>query len=312
MILEKYWELLRKMYRYYEAEKYTEIIDYFKTTDIEFPYGKAALYYSWICAATKLGQFEEAIQILKQIIDEGGWYSEYILTQSPSLEPLQNLTEFKVQLQRSKEISVQALKEDHNVTVIPEEHKPPYPLLLALHADSGVIEEEIEFWKPMTDKGYILGMPRSTNVYWSGKDCAYWPDHETAAKQIKSYLKKIKDKNSINLDQIIVGGLSSGAALAIWLALSKTIPVRKFVAVSPGGQWMNEIEKYQPLIDDLSPHELSGIIIQGKEDKVVSQENIRNLVKMLTNAGISCELYEPPNVGHWYSSDFTNRLSSFL
>ncbi|MHA2282775.1 MAG: alpha/beta hydrolase [Promethearchaeota archaeon] len=155
-------------------------------------------------------------------------------------------------------------------------------------------------------------MPRSTNVYWSGKDSAYWPDHETAGKQIKSYIQEIKEKNSINLDQIIVGGLSSGAALAIWLALSKTIPVRKFVAVSPGGQWMNEVERYQSLIDNLYPHELSGIIIQGKEDKVVSQENIRTFVKMLTDAGISCELYEPPNVGHWYSPDFTNRLSSFL
>ncbi|MHA2214687.1 MAG: hypothetical protein ACXACY_02085 [Candidatus Hodarchaeales archaeon] len=300
MILERYWELLRKIYILYGDGKYTEIIDYFETTDIEFPYGKAALYYSWICAATKLGQFEEAIQILKQLIDEGGWYSEHILTQSPSLDPLQDIPEFKDQ------------KEDLNVTVIPEEFKPPYPLMLALHADSGVIEEEIKFWKSMTDKGYILGMPRSTNVYWSGKDSAYWPDHETAGKQIKSYIQEIKEKNSINLDQIIVGGLSSGAALAIWLALSKTIPVRKFVAVSPGGQWMNEVERYQSLIDNLYPHELSGIIIQGKEDKVVSQENIRTFVKMLTDAGISCELYEPPNVGHWYSPDFTNRLSSFL
>jgi pentatricopeptide repeat protein len=108
LILEKYWELLRKIDRLYEAGNYTEIIDYFKTTDIEFPYGKTALYYSWICATTKLGQFEEAIQILKQIIDEGGWYSEYILTQSPSLKPLQDIPEFKDQLRRSNKISIPA------------------------------------------------------------------------------------------------------------------------------------------------------------------------------------------------------------
>jgi len=300
------------MYILYGDGKYTEIIDFFETTDIEFPYGKAALYYSWICAATKLGQFEKAIQILKQLIDEGDWYSENILTQSPSLKPLQDIPEFKDQLLRSNKISIPALKEDLNVTVIPEEFKPPYPLMLALHADSGVIEEEIKFWKPMTDKGYILGMPRSTNVYWSGKDSSYWPDHETAAKQIKSYLEKIKEGYSIKIDQTVVGGLSSGAELAIWLALSKTIPVRKFIAVSPGGQWMNEVERYQSLIDDNSPHELSGIIIQGKEDKVASHENIRTFVKMLTDAGIPCQLYEPPNVGHWYPQDFTNKLSYFL
>jgi predicted esterase len=184
--------------------------------------------------------------------------------------------------------------------------------MLALHADSGVIEEEIKFWKPMTDKGYILGMPRSTNVYWSGKDSSYWPDHETAAKQIKSYLEKIMHTYSINIDQTVIGGLSSGAELAIWLALSKTIPVRKFVAVSPGGQWMNEVERYQSLIDDLSQNELSGIVILGEEDKIASQENIRTLVKMLNNAGIPCQLYEPPKVGHWYSPDFSKRLSLFV
>ena len=312
MILEKYWELLREIYKLYEDGKYAKVLDYFKTNELEFPYGKAALYYSRICAATKLGEYEEAINYLKHIIDEGGWYSEYILTQSPSLKPLQDMAEFKTQLQRSNKISAKALMEDHSITVFPEEGEPSYPLLLALHADSGVVEEEIEFWKPMTQKNYIVGMPRSTNVYWSGKDSAYWPDHETATKQIKSYIDGINKIKSISFERAVVGGLSSGAELAIWLALSKTISVNKFVAISPGGQWMNEMEKWQTLIDDQSQNELKGLIILGEEDKVVSHENIRTLVRMLNDGGISCQLLEPPNVGHWYSPDFKNQLFSFV
>ncbi|MCK4848078.1 MAG: hypothetical protein KAT16_03560 [Candidatus Heimdallarchaeota archaeon] len=314
MILEKYWELLREINALYEAGKFIEVIEFLESTEMKFPYGKASLFYYGICAATKLGKgyYEVAIQFLKQIIDGGGWYTEYILTQSPSLQPLQNIAEFKIQLQRSREISTQALKENHDVTVIPKEGTSSYPLMLALHADSGVIEEEIDFWKPATDKGYILGMPRCTNVHWSGKDSAYWPDHETATDQIKSYIETINSIHPINFDQTVIGGLSSGAELAIWLALSKTVPACKFVAVAPGGQWMNELEKWQTLIDEESHHNLTGLIILGKEDKVVSHENIRILVKMLNDSGISCQLHESPNVGHWYPPDFTNRLSSFL
>jgi predicted esterase len=312
MILEKYWELLRKINKLYQDEKYTEVIEFLDSSNVNFPYGKAALFYSGICAAAKLELFDKAIQFLKQINDKGDWYTEFILTQSPSLKPLQNLPEFKLEVQRSIKHSTQALKENYDITILPEDSAHPHPLMLALHADSGVIEEEIEFWKPITEKGYILGMPRSTNVYWSGKDSAYWPDHETASNQIRHYVKTLQENNSINIEKTIVGGLSSGAELAIWLALSQTIPVDKFIAVGPGGQWMNELEKWQPLIDKVAPRGITGIIILGKKDKVISHENIHALVKMLNESGIRCELHESPDVGHWYPPNFNKILSSLL
>ncbi len=298
MNLEKYWELLRELFRWYDEEKYSEILNYLQTANIDFPYGKAALYYSGICAAAKLGKNSLAIELITQIIDEGGWYSEFILTQSPSLQPLQQLPEFQKQLNRSIELSVPELQKTHEITIFPE-NKPPYPLMLGLHADSGVIDEEIEFWHPVIERGFAVGMPRSTNVYWSGKDSAYWPDHELALQQLEEYLKKINKLKSIDFHNSLVGGLSAGAELAIWLAVSGRLSIRKFVAVAPGGRWMNDLEKWQPLIDESNTNDVRGMIITGKQDKVISLENIKMLVEILTDNGILCNLFEYSEIGHW-------------
>lgn len=311
MILEKYWELLREMNELYDAQKYSEIIEFLENKK-NFPYGKAALYYSGICAASKLGDTKRAVDFIEMIYDEGGWYSEFILTKSPSLQPLQEISEFKILVQKCEERSKQALKEKNDVTVLPKEKQTSYPLVLGIHADSGVIEEEIKFWKPAVDKGYIVGMPRSSNIYWSGKDSAYWNNNETDKDRILDYMKSLQGQYKIDMESIIIGGLSSGAQLALWMALSESIPVSKFIAVAPGGQLMNDPEKWQPLIDNITNKDLSGMIILGKDDKVVSHENIHTLVKMLNDSGINFQIHEYPNLGHWYPPDFAEKLLTLL
>jgi len=312
MYLEKYWELLRKVDRLYQAGQYREVIDLLEDKHTEFPYGKAALAYSRICAAAKLGQYDLSIELIRDILDEGGWYSEIVLRQSPSLQPLQEIPEFQTLLNISVERAKQAMKEEHDITIIPDNTSPPYPLMLALHAGSGFIKEEFESWKTIVDQGYILGMPRSTNLFWSGRDSAYWPDHETASNQIKTYVNKLKQENSLDLERTIVGGLSSGAELAIWLVISGEIPASGFIVVAPGGQWMNELEKWQPLIQSTKKRNLRGMIILGEEDQAVPHESIKKLVKMLNDGGIPCQFIEYPNLGHWYPPDFADILTSFI
>jgi predicted esterase len=312
MNLENYWELLRKVNGLYQAGEYKEVIDFLEDKHKNFPFGKASLFYSRICAAAKLGQYDLSIELLQDILDEGGWYSEIVLRQSPSLQPLQDMPEFQELLNISVERSKQALKNEHNITVIPDNTSPPYPLMLALHAGSGFVEEEFESWKTIVDQGYVLGMPRSTNVFWSGKDSAYWPDHESAANQIKAYVNKLNINNSLDLERTILGGLSSGGELAIWLALTGTIPVCGFIVVAPGGQWMNEPDKWQPLIENAKNRDLSGMIILGEEDMAVPHESIQKLVKMLNDGGIPCQFIEYPSLGHWYPPDFVDILISFI
>ena len=125
-------------------------------------------------------------------------------------------------------------------------------------------------------------------------------------------IDKINVGKILDLERTIVGGLSAGGELSIWLALSGTIPVQKFIVIAPGGQWMNEPEKWQPLIDDSANRNVKGMIILGEEDKAIPHKSIERVVDMLNNGGISCEYIKYPGLGHWYPPDFNDILSSFI
>jgi pimeloyl-ACP methyl ester carboxylesterase len=114
------------------------------------------------------------------------------------------------------------------------------------------------------------------------------------------------------MERTIVGGLSSGGELAIWLALTEVIPVCGFIVVAPGGQWMNEPDKWQPLIEDSKNRDLRGMIILGTEDKAVPHESIHRLAEMLNDGDIPCQFIEYPGLGHWYPQDFPDILTSFI
>jgi len=75
---------------------------------------------------------------------------------------------------------------------------------------------------------------------------------------------------------------------------------------------MNDLDNWKPLIENDNASEVSGMIITGKKDQVISHKNIQKFVQMLRNDGISCQLIEYPNLGHWYPPDFSEKLLSFM
>ncbi|MHA2297254.1 MAG: alpha/beta hydrolase [Candidatus Hodarchaeales archaeon] len=312
MNVENYRELLREASGLYQAGKYKEVIDFQKDAAKKFPDLKTGIYYSGICAAAKLEDYDLSLELLKEILDEGGWYSEMILRQSPSLHPLQGIPEYEKLSNISVERSKLATRKDRDLTVIPDNISPPYPLVLALHSNGGFINKEFEPWKTVVDHGYVLGMPRSTNGFWSGQDCPDWTDNESAINEIKAYVDKLIINKSLDTEHFILGGLSWGGGTALRLALTGIIPARGFIVVAPGGQWRNEPDKWQSLIEDAKNRDLRGMIIMGEEDTVISREDVQKLAKMLNDGEIPCRFIKYPGLGHWYPPDFADYLTSFI
>lgn len=309
--IEKYRALNREADNLYQAGNYQEVIDLLEKGTTQFPDLKAAIYYSRICAAAKLENYNLCVDLIKEVLDEGGWYSELILLQSPSLKPLQDISEFTKLLKICRERSKQASKRDNNLTVFSDNTSPPYPLMLALHSD-GPINDEFDMWKSIVDRGYVLGMPYSTTLYWSGKDSAYWHDADSATNQITAYVDNLKASHSLDLERSILGGLSMGGGLAIRLALTGAIPVRGFLVAAPGGLGLDDPKTWQPLIDEAKGRGLRGIITLGEEDRAIPRESLQKLVKMLNDGGIPCEFIEYPGLGHWYPPDFADLMASFI
>lgn len=307
----RYRALQRKSNELYSAEKYQETMNMDKSIVKEFPELKTATYYSMIATASKIKDYELSCKLLKEVLDEGGWYSELILRQSPSLNPLQGMPEFEDLVKLSVRRSKQPSKSD-NITVIPDNADLPYPLMLSLHGGGGFIEDEYESWKTIVDQGYILGIPRSTNLYWSGMDSAYWPDYISSVNDIKNYIDTINVNNIIDTNRLFLGGFSQGGGVAVQIALTGDIPVRGFVVVAPGGGMMDEPDKWQSLIDNANNRDLRGMIIRGTEDLAIPREKVQDFVKTLIEGGINCQFLEYPGLGHWYPTDMVDIVTSFI
>ncbi|MFX1576478.1 MAG: hypothetical protein ACFFCF_04850 [Promethearchaeota archaeon] len=307
-----YWRHLRTVAALYEEGKYQETIDFLREVATDFPDFKPEIYYTQMAAAIKLDKYDLFFELFNEILDDDGWYNETILRESPSFKPLQGMPEFEKLVSISVERAKQASRNHTNFTMFPETTSPSTPLMLALHAQASIISKEYHAWKTVVNHGYILGMPQTTNRYWSGIATGYWPNYETSIHQIKAYVDTINLNKTLDLKHSIAGGLSMGGDLAIRLALTGTIPVCGFIAVSPGGPWMNEPKKWKTLIDDTRCHDIKGIIIRGKEDQAIPRKYTQTLTNMFNNSGIPCQFLEYPKLGHWYPNNFADTIMDFI
>jgi predicted esterase len=307
----RYRALQRKSTELYEAGKYEEAMKIDKERVKAFPELKTSTYYSMIATASKMKDYQLSCKFLKEILDEGGWYSEMILRQSPSLSPLQGLPEFEELVSLSVNRSNKESKKE-SITLIPDNSDPPFPLMLSLHGGGGFIEDESEFWKPIVDQGYILGIPRSTNLFWSGMDNAYWLDYQSSVSEIRKYLDKINENEIIDFNRIILGGFSQGGGMAVQMAVTGDIPAQKFVVVAPGGGIIDEPDNWKVLINESTNPELSGVIIRGTEDLAIPRDKLLNLTKILNDSGIPCEFHEYPGLGHWYPPDLVDLITPLI
>ena len=307
MHIERFWEYQREASKLYKDKKYQKVLDLLKDVDRDFSHLKPPVYYVGIYSAIELDKPEMAFKLFKTIIDEGGWFVESIV-KDPSLKVLENYDEYerlvKICLERAKNYA----DSDHHTQTIPE--NTPSPFILSLHADGGNLKEELKELGGMLDQNYQIGQPRSKNVYWSGDEAAYWPPRDKTIAEIEEYIKTI-DKSKIDFNNSIITGLSKGGGAAITIALSGILPIKKFIAVAPGGMWNDEFEELIQLLDKADKN-IQGIIVHGKKDTVIPRDEIVRLVEVLNKGGISCKMLEYDDLGHWYPHDFSELISSFL
>ena len=99
-----------------------------------------------------------------------------------------------------------------------------------------------------------------------------------------------------------IAGFSFGALIAMQLLMRRP-EINRFIAISP-----------QPNTFDfsfLSPCPTSGIIIHGKNDELVPEENIFELTKRLSSQkGIKVDLKSIEDANHFFSKNIDNLISS--
>jgi len=295
---------------YYKAD-YRSALDLATAGRSQFPDHAFRLCYWQMTMAARLGDYGQAIQLLHEIVQNGGWYSETLLRRSPSLQPLQGEDEFEALVLLNREQQEMDQERIFPLLILRSEGQcqsssSPCPAVLALHANASTAQASIPFWRPAASSGWLVAVPQSSQPMW--KDAYIWDDRDFATEEITRHYNTLKTKYAVDRDRVILTGHSMGGEMAIWLALNAALPVRGFLAIGPGGPFVDDLDNWQPLIEASRGTGLRGYVVVGREDSTIPLNNVRTLVGQLNKAGIACQLEEIPDVGHEFSVEYEASL----
>ena len=277
----------------------------------KFPDHSLLLYYWQITMAARLGNIDQSLYMLKQVLAAGNWYGEVLLRQSPSLKPLQGIEEFEQLVLLNRELQEREADQLYPILTLRSQGQcraggTPCNLLLALHANGSTARDTVPFWRPAASTGWLVAIPQSSQPMW--KDAYIWDDREYTTEEISRHYTALCKQYAIDQNRVVLGGHSMGGEMAIWLALTAAVPAQGFIAFGPGGLYMDDLESWKPLIQANRESAMRGYLVIGQEDDTIPSANVHRLVEMLGKASISCHLEVVPDVGHEFSVEYESCL----
>lgn len=284
--------LQRRLQEHYARDEYTEAFNLAYKFREDYPSQRHLLYYWCSTMAARLGDQDGAIAFLGHMLDTNFWYGEALLRKSPSYASLQGVAEFEALVERNRQLHQVDQELSLQLLTIRGEGRcmdafDPCPLMIGLHANSGNVQTSIDFWRPAASEGWLVAVPQSSQAMWKG---AYvWDDLQLASWQIQQDLKSLEEQYAYNPDQVILAGHSMGGELAIYLSLAGIIPSSGFIAFGPGGPYMDNLEKWEPIIEEASGSGVQGYLVVGERDHTIPQENVFQFAEMLNQNAIPCQ-----------------------
>ncbi|TAK12671.1 MAG: alpha/beta fold hydrolase [Anaerolineae bacterium] len=301
--------------QHFAAQTYQEGLALTGAALLTLPESYPLINYWRACFAARLGDIPLACQILESTLANGAWYSEMILRQSPSFADLQgealfeNVAAISQQMQEADPVDSLPL-----VILRPKDacapEQPGCPAVVFLHGNQDNVQANLPRWTQLSLAGWLVAMPQSSRALWAG---AYsWADYETAAEEVTAAYANLGRQYSVDPEQVVLAGFSMGAEVALALALSGRIQCQGFILLGPGGPFMDDLEKWQPLLESAEELGLRGLIITGSADTTIPHDNISELVQRLNQHGVTTELEVHPDLQHEYPGDFDDRLEYAL
>jgi predicted esterase len=274
----------------------------------DFPEQAAHLQYLAMCLASRLGDKPGVCSRLGKMLQQGIWYSEQILRDSPSLLSMQGDNEYEQLTRQSIAMQTQAFETHQSLLVVhPQamclEGEYACPVLIALHSNGETPQQTLSGWGRAAQDGWLVSMPISPSCFWAGSG-HFWVDHETSAQEIIAQTHELGKKYNLDLDSIVLAGFSMGGEIALWMALKEVIQARGFLLLGPGGPLFDNPEQWLPILDEAKGLDLRGYIIFSEDDLTIQPPKIRQVVELLNHYQIPTQLEVRKNLSHEYPPDF--------
>jgi pimeloyl-ACP methyl ester carboxylesterase len=181
------------------------------------------------------------------------------------------------------------------------------PLLLGLHGNSQNARLAALDWQPITTKGWLLACVQSSQLLTS--DAYVWNDYERGTADVQELYQTLNTRDTIDPENVVLGGFSMGGGLAIHLAVTGSIKARRFLVVGPS---LPDFEALKPYLDTAAANGVRGYIVMGLQEAPDFQERIRQTDAFLNTHGIPCELDERPEIAHAFPANFGETIDKAL
>jgi predicted esterase len=277
-----------------------------------FVENQARILFWKLCFYSLTGEIDLALQTLADGLDRGLWYGETWLRADPDLKPLQGHPEFErlvaVSKQRARELAAQTTPT--RLDIAPGDNAmAPYPLLIALHANNSSAQLSVDYWRSATKRGWSLSLPMSTQS--ASSDTGRWDDEEWTTRDVQFHYQEIMDQQSIDPEQVVVGGFSMGGRQAIMRGLTGAIPAKGVIALGPA--LGDTVDGWTSYLEAAKKRKIRVCLIVGDRyhPPFIYQPTLR-LAEVLNKHEIPCQLKVYPDMEHEFPPDFADRLPEIL
>lgn len=303
-----YTKLINATLNLYMKEDYLEAYNFITKNSLGIKVNEAQIYNFRYSIACKVGLEELAMEIIREAITEKGyWYSYEYLLEDDDLNPLRKYSEFDELANICKDRELKAkMNSKSDIKIIKPNIKTnneKQPLLIALHGNEENILLTEDYWSSCVDNNYVLALPQSSEIGFSNG--YYWNNVEKGSNELKEEYDNVLQGNNINLENIIIGGFSAGARVALYAMLNDIINVKGFIFVGP---WLPEINEWEHLLDKLKSKGIKAYIICGDKDEDCL-EGTERFVKMLNERNIPNLFKVIKDLEHDYPDNFDEFLS---
>ncbi|TKI80968.1 alpha/beta hydrolase [Bacillus mycoides] len=299
-----YIKLLNETLHCYANKGSFEAYSYIMNNAKDVMGNEAQIYNFKYALASAAGLEEEALNLMKKaIIENGFWYGSEYLISDDDLKPLHKFEEFHRMVQLCKEREELA-KKSEQADVKYKYSKQTENLLITLHGDQENIQIIEPYWNSVMEQGFMLALPQSSQIQFS--DGYVWDNIERGREELKGHYNKIKVNKTFG--NIIIGGFSAGARVALHSMLQGEIEVNGFIFVAP---WLPEMEEWEEMIGILHDKSIKGYIICGDQDEDCF-EGTQQFVKLLKDKNIEHKYKVVPNLNHDYPHNFDELLKEAI
>lgn len=299
---EEVYRIQKRLHSLFADENYANIAQ-LAIDSIEKP-GVSKFLYDWaIWAAAHRKDIARVELYLVQSLKHGIWFSEEIL--EDLLEDMKNSPQLRVFIGQHEKLHLEVSKKTEAQLLVRTPSKSrsrkKYPLILFLdgrHSDHTISQY---YWKPALEKiDIVFASLRPSQIHGHGRYA--WDDNDISLQEVRRAYELLQQRDDVDETQMIVSGMSQGAGIALQAIAQEIISARGFLTIA---QALKPDNFFKSDLPSLIGKDLRGVIISGEKDKPRHPSH-RRFHELAVAAGIDCEFFSFPDIGHEYPVDFSS------